>query len=525
MAKEDSTRNYIGPAGYKAEGEYIFGITLGDNRKSASLAERLQTKAQDAATLEGLDYLVVSIKVPHDTERYKAAKGDDNIREYEIFDSFGFPVTFHVIHSDNKLTVVFPFSGELIPIASSTDSPFQRISTHNQWIPTSTIEAIAERNRSRGIELPPELLPPTDNYPVHTGQEWTEIMQGQTDGKTSTYWTNDEQAQAIVHQRPKAPYYTRIELLQEEKDADKGLDILTGLNTRQSIDTSFATMYIAALLAPPSPTPRGAYTGGWVDLLDVARKIGLPTKHKAEQDQSLRTVYDAILWVSRAQLHGQRTGTYKDPTNPKKIIPTRLSGTPWVIMNEEKPVQPKLFAQMTVPLRVELVMSTEFVHLTTEAITAQYLPFGEILGAIPPSKAVGAWARSIGIAYLNWCRRHPKAAKEGTLLPTRVELLSMFPAKMALYNEVLEGPNPIKAIKYWQGALRELVSREILDDSGEAKEPKPKPEGNKWQTAWKNERVCLLPGSKLKEMLKDRTDALPASKPRNLTVPKRKKKK
>ena len=53
--------------------------------------------------------------------------------------------------------------------------------------------------------------------------------------------------------------------------------------------------------------------------------------------------------------------------------------------------------------------------------TAQFLPLGEVLGAIPGGKPAGAWARVIGLALSNFWRRQPretiraKADAPGTL--------------------------------------------------------------------------------------------------------------
>jgi hypothetical protein len=143
-----------------------------------------------------------------------------------------------------------------------------------------------------------------------------------------------------------------------------------------------------------------------------------------------------------------------------------------------------------------------------------------VLGAIPGRKAGGAWARSIGLAFVHFCRRNPQEAMKGTLTPTREELLSQFPAKETPYTAFLDATqpaskNPNRLLKYWTEALQILVDIGILAGEGEALRTeawfRESLKGKyRWVEAWLKEAVLLRPGQRLAETLDERARALPA---------------
>jgi hypothetical protein len=157
------------------------------------------------------------------------------------------------------------------------------------------------------------------------------------------------------------------------------------------------------------------------------------------------------------------------------------------------------------PRRVEIVVSPTWTHLTSHGSLAQYLPFGEVLGSIPGSKPSGAWARVIGLALAGFWRRHPREALDGSLLPTRRELLTRYTPLNAPPGAVLDGNDPRRAVEYWRGALALLVEKGLVTKRGEAdRSAEQMCHGlprYAWQDPWLVEHVDLVPGPLLHEAI------------------------
>ena len=283
------------------------------------------------------------------------------------------------------------------------------------------------------------------NY--HTGQEWTAFLHTATDGKRQRYFVGNVQAGTLRHQRPNAAFWTETSLTEDERRAGHGIELLQNAASELDLDDALAWLYISHLIAPQSPLASGNYAGGWIDLDDVARKtMGGYARNPTEALQRRRKIWHAIRYGTRAQIIGARTVPYFDK-NTGQEIDTKVATSPWQIIKEQKPVQASLLPDDDVPVRVELVASREWTALTTSPDTAQFLPAGELLGAIPPSQASGAWARALGMAYFHWCRCHLMAALEGRQLPTRDALLNQFPNKKINHTDVLQSPNPRRAMQ------------------------------------------------------------------------------
>jgi hypothetical protein len=168
-------------------------------------------------------------------------------------------------------------------------------------------------------------------FPIHTSQEWTALLQAATDGRHDLHYTNDVEAGARIHLRPNAPFHTRLGLLDGERSDQRGMDLLRRLTDRLDIDAAFALLYISHCIAPPRPLPDNAYAGGWVDLNDVANKIGLRADTAAEAEDNRRLVWDYIRFGARASIVGSRTTSYVDPRT-KKNIETRIDTPLWTVL-------------------------------------------------------------------------------------------------------------------------------------------------------------------------------------------------
>ncbi len=367
--------------------------------------------------------------------------------------------------------------------------------------------AIEARNAALGVADPLPLPRPQarlerreEDFPLHTGEEWTAFIQAASDGKLLRHFSSNENSGILRHQRPNANFFTETVLLEEERNAGHGIELLQNAAAQLDIDDGLAWLYISHLLAPPAPLSQGAYAGGWIDLDDVARKTmgGYARNPKEAQERRLK-VWRAIRYGARAHISGQRSVPYFDRTSGKEI-PTRIHTAPWQIVSRQQIEQLPLFGQTDeeAPVRVELVASREWTALTTDASTAQYLPFGEVLGVLPANQAGGAWARVLGLAYINWSRRRVKQALAGQELPSRLELLEAFPSKIAPYRTILEGSNPLRALTYWQAAENLLKESRIIETAAQLYQPASR---KGWQSVWLSEAPPWKPGPLLQPVL------------------------
>ncbi|RYZ74050.1 MAG: hypothetical protein EOP09_00990 [Proteobacteria bacterium] len=346
---------------------------------------------------------------------------------------------------------------------------------------------------------------------INTAPEMDALERAAADGKHGRFYTRDEQLGAMQHSVPGASHLVQFELTPAEALAGLTSDALDQLARAQDADAALAFLYIARILAPPM-APLTIDSGrGVIDFDDVLSKIGWDPRSTAERREMHRKIYQFIVFGERAQVIGRRRGAYKDK-HTGELIDTEVSSPLWRIVETERPEQGSLFPATEIPVRVELVISRRWIELLTSPQTAQYLPMGETLGAIPGNKASGAWARVIGLSLASFWRRNPRESVEGVLLPTRRELLERYPPKTGTVQEVFESGNPRWAIDYWCGALAILVERQLLEYSGEAtltsKEIRAKLPRQGWQNIWLDEKISLTPGAGMKDAITERMKAL-----------------
>ena len=364
-----------------------------------------------------------------------------------------------------------------------------------------------------------------NDYVVHTSQESAALLMSMCDGKSGRHWESDEQAGTHTYGRQGLPHRIQLKLEDTERGTNPavGLAALEAMMHSTDADGTFAVLYVSRLLAPPDPLPRNALAYDWIELDDVISKIGWDPRTTVQRQEMRRRVWDYLRFCARANIMGNRTGVYRDPSSGQEIT-THIEGPIWRFMKEERPVQASLFAEEEVPLRVQIAVSPEWTKLTTTSSLAQFLPSGELLGSIAPDKPSGAWARVMGLALMSLWRRKPRETLEGALYATRHELLSVYPPKVAPLEEILGGANPRRALDYWHGALAILVEKGVLDKSGEAavlpsQVVLPR---QGWIQEWCNERVVLTPGPALRDAVEKCARSLPALAPRDLAAPRRK---
>lgn len=350
------------------------------------------------------------------------------------------------------------------------------------------------------------------SYFINTAPEMDALERAAADGKHGRYYQNNEQGQSRYHRAPGATHSVLLELSATETLAGYTTQTLEQFTQQQDADAALAFLYIAHVLAPPMGKPVGDYAGGMVAFDDVIAKIGWDPRSTAERRDMHRRIYQYILFGERAQVIGQRRGKYKDP-HSGEVQNTVIRSSIWRIHKTEAPEQGSLFPTDEVPVSVEIVMSHDWTKMLTSPQTAQYLPLGEKLGAIPGNKPSGAWARVIGLSLASFWRRLPREALDGSVKPTRRELVERYPPKTGPVGEVLGGINPRRAVEYWCDALGILVEAGFVADHGDAqisyKEMRQRLPRVGWGDEWLDELVDLRPGPLLLPSIQGRISALP----------------
>lgn len=378
------------------------------------------------------------------------------------------------------------------------------------------------------IEIPPlkkvEKALSAPDFFILTSPEMDALERAAADGRQGRHYANLEQETARVHQIQGASHYVRLDLTHEEKLAGLKHDSLETLSGAQDADATLAFLYISRLLAPPSPLPANLFSGGWVDFDDVIAKIGWAPESTAERRAMHARLMKFILFGERAQVIGSRRGIYTDKHTGTEIR-TTIRSPIWRIAKIEEPEQGSLYPELEVPVRVQLVVMEEWSQLLTQPQTAQYLPMGELLGSIPGNKPSGAWARVIGLALASFWRRLPRETIDGSVKPTRRELLERYPPKTGSVLDVLSGDNPQYAIKYWCVALQLLVGCGFLDNQGDAiidaKTMRANLPRKGWTLQWLDSPVDLRPGPVMQDAMKNRVAAKPIAAPRKRGRPRK----
>lgn len=365
------------------------------------------------------------------------------------------------------------------------------------------------------------------DYPIQTGQEADAIMRAASDGKQGEHWRDVEQVAAHIFEVPGLSHSVRLRLTGDEERAGLTLEALNELRQMQDSDSAFALLFISRLMAEKQPTPDNPTTNIKVSLDEIITAIGLDPRTTTQRADYRRRVWAFIKFGERAEIVGQRSAPYFDKMNGQQIE-TRLETAPWRIVEKVMAAQGSLFPDGDIPLRVELAPSAEWMKLLLNPSTAQFLPFGEALGAIPSAKPSGAWARVVGLALANFWRRFPRETLEGTRHVTRRELLTHYPPRTGSVEELLNGTDPRRAVQYWAGALEILAGVGFLEKTGEAalsyEEMRGTLEGYRWQEDWLNDFAILHPGEQMREALNAIARGLPAPKPRDLKQPRKKRK-
>jgi hypothetical protein len=359
-----------------------------------------------------------------------------------------------------------------------------------------------------------------DKFEVHTSPEADAIMRAAADGKTGKDWQSINEAGLRIHQPEGSRHRVQIDTSHGET-----LAVIEAASLANDADSIMVLLYISHQLLPTTPVPSNLTPRAEINLDDVISAIGWEPRSTQERAEMRRRVWRFIKFTSRARIIGDRSYKLKDKMTGKEVE-TYADAPAWMLGQRNRelpPVQASLFDDDEAPISVEIVATKMWTNVTSSPALAQFLPCGEVLGAIPGAKPSGAWARVIGVALTNFWRRHPQEAKSGGIQPTRRELLERYTPATGAVADLLNGPNPRYAIQYWVGALKILVECEFLEKAGEAclsyEELRDALPRQDWGSAWLNGAVDLKPGPGLLRSLDDRTKVLAEKTATKTTAP------
>lgn len=380
-------------------------------------------------------------------------------------------------------------------------------------------------NNSNESEVPATPALSAPDFFIHTSPEMDALERAAADGKHGRHYQNLAQEPARVHQVKGASHFVRLDITDAEQRLGATSEFLETLTKAQDADSALAFLYISRLLAPPSPLPANTAATGKIDFDDVIDKIGWDPRSGEERREMHKRLYHFIQFGERAQVIGTRRGKYVDRHTGKEI-PTTIRSAIWRIIKTETPEQQSLYPEFDAPVSVDLVIGHEWSELLTSPQTAQYLPMGELLGRIPGNKPSGAWARAIGLSLASFWRRNPKESMEGTIRPTRRELLDRYTPKTGSAIDLINSPNIGRAIPYWCGAMKALVEGEFIENLGEAlasaEEMRKSLPRKNWGEDWLNATVDIRPATGLRDKVKQRAVAVEKRPKKHFRAPRKK---
>ena len=365
------------------------------------------------------------------------------------------------------------------------------------------IAKLAETDTKSGTAL--KAIPPltSSRYDMHTGEESNAVGQSFANAKSGTHWRQDLQDKTATFGHAGLPHTLVVPS-----------EVFENLKNALSATGIFAYNYIVSLLVDQG--------SGWVDLNDVARRMGRDPQTKEDYAKCRNEVLNFITYGDKAVLIGARNSPYKDKSTGKTIS-TDIHSALWKITDTRKPSASEPEYGET-PVAVHLALSAQLQFLVQSSDTRQYLPFCEILGSIPGKKPSGAYARVIGLTLLHFFRRSSHYALGGRCFQTRRELLMTFPPEEAPPLDVLASKNPGRLIEHYYDALGILRDLKIVAPTGDADPKKNRREGlsaQGWHSQFLDAIAEIHPGAVYVSCLEAVAEKRFIGKPKQLVGAKR----
>jgi hypothetical protein len=199
-----------------------------------------------------------------------------------------------------------------------------------------------------------------------------------------------------------------------------------------------------------------------ISIDDLIKAIGWKPRDVTEREPMRLLVWRWLLIIEATEVVGQRKGRYHDRLTNKQLLTEFWTPFMRITAIEYEAVRSVRRDRMQAPLRVSFVAGDT---LNKYRNNGQVLSaIGDVLGIakLPRGRVTGAWASGICLALnqvwrvnaKNGHRDNDRTVKFSRNF-TRSELLGMF-RPVPTVESILEGPNPLRAVVYWNGAVEEI---------------------------------------------------------------------
>jgi len=327
-----------------------------------------------------------------------------------------------------------------------------------------------------GIEGPiitPVIVP--DRIPQKTWYEASKATEALADGATGRHWQEVPGELALYHSQPDDPVQIKLVWVPQ----------LTQWGHPEHRDSLYAELQrldsTAVLLFHYMLHLSFEHERVTVEIDELVKALGL--SDQAKRSKLARIEVRRRIWRTMCFFEGLRSigkrpgkGNWRDKyTN--KLIPV-VDVDRFIHLGRQTRPEQMAFDESEPPIEVTF-WPGQFIAENRHNVKL-FSHFGELrrLAEIPAGKPAGNWARGIGLALQQWWREQSKWAEvkysgESNKLTvryryavTRRELLDRYTFEPH-YRDILDGPNPQRAIEYWNKAIKILKKIRLLGYSAE----------------------------------------------------------
>ena len=350
------------------------------------------------------------------------------------------------------------------------------------------------------------------SLPQSTFQESDRVARSLADGVDGAGWSAVPSEFALMHTLTGAPHNVRFEgnLVPESWGRSHDNDsLMAELLHVGGLDAASTFQIALALLV----NTKSGSTDVKID--DLISRIGIEPRSTTERTVARTKVWRMLTLLGALRVVGERRMDVWDSVARKKV---RLeSQDPLLSVTAMKPLgTQESFDAGAPPLGVSLYAGPLVTQWKADRSVLQSV--GDLLAitSIPIGRTSGAWARAIGLTLQQRWREQATRAEYGRAgddhrvtvkfkAPfTRRELLETLRPKPTV-RDVLDAPNPRRAIGYWDDAITELAGRKIIGYYGghetELRDWKHGRQRQGWSELWLDEPLDIRPNQEVVQAL------------------------
>ena len=333
---------------------------------------------------------------------------------------------------------------------------------------------------------PPLRQPEASRLKQQTAPEVKEMMSAVTDAKILRHWTSSTANTLMVHQVARDASHKTIlrpnPVFCDIQDEDAAMERLVAeLEAMDWHASVLLQLCIGRLVQEERFTTSPE---------QLAREIGLPARYASDRDANARKVWRWLRVFAFLAVEGERQGwTARDKGG--RIVPVRVRDPLLVVTGTT------LVPGTDLPAELEIACSRWLNEMRKDK---RHLPdFGDVrrVAAISGGKPSGAWAQCMAFAFQQqWRGAANKDRDPERYVFSRYSLLVEPFCAQPPVGELLSDVhrNAVRAVDYWQRAVRILNERGILSpDAAAVMSRKPDTSAPGWKDRWLYEEFAVLP--------------------------------